>query len=63
MQRRNKIAALLVMPIAVVLWLIGWGLTIIGSKHKITKIKTPIPLKQENLGFAILPPEQKAVNE
>jgi hypothetical protein len=56
MPKRNKVALLFVLPIAVFIWFIGWSLYSIGSKRKIA---TPSTKPLNGLTFAVLMPEQK----
>ena len=46
--------AFFIMPVAVVLWLIGWSLTYFGSKQIPAQAKVP---KQENIVFTVTTPE------
>jgi hypothetical protein len=56
MRKRNRAALLLVLPIAVFIWFIGWSLYSIGSKRKIA---TPSAKPLNGLTLAVLMPEQK----
>ena len=56
MRKRNRVSLLLVLPIAVFIWFVGWSLSWIGSKRK-TAAPSTKPL--DNLTFAVLMPEQK----
>jgi hypothetical protein len=60
MPRRNKAAVLLFMPIAVVIWFIGWIMVYFGSKQKTLK---PRVQKQPKLTFGMLPLEQEHLPE
>jgi hypothetical protein len=56
MRKRNKVALLLILPIAVFIWLVGWSLYCSGSRGNVTETN-----KATNTGltFAVLMPEQK----
>jgi hypothetical protein len=56
MPKRNKVALLFVLPIAVFIWFIGWSLYWVGSKGK-TAAPSAKPLN--GLTFSVLMPEQK----
>jgi hypothetical protein len=57
MPRRNRVVLLLIFPIAVFIWFIGWSLYWIGSREEGAKpTKT---LDQKELIFTVLMPEQK----
>jgi hypothetical protein len=56
MRKRSRVALLLVLPIAVFIWFIGWSLYWIGSKRKVA---TPNTKPRNGLTFAVLTPEQK----
>jgi hypothetical protein len=57
MPKRNRIAALLMVPIAVFLWCIGWGLYYTGWKKEKTRPKAIS--EANNLTFAVLLPEKQ----
>ena len=58
MQRRNRAALLLLMlPIVIFIWLIGWSLYWIGSQREVSKPRKII--EQEELTFTALMPEEK----
>ncbi len=48
------------MPIAVILWLLGWTLTYFGKEQKSIVAKVP---KKEDIIFAIMPTEHKIVKQ
>ncbi len=56
MRKRNKLALLLILPVAVFIWLVGWSLYWSGSRGKATETN-----KATNTGltFTVLMPEQK----
>ncbi len=56
MRKRNKSALLLVLPIAVCIWIIGWILYWEGAKGSATE-KSKIT--ENGLTFSVLMPEQK----
>jgi hypothetical protein len=56
MPKRNKVALLFVLPIAVFIWFIGWSLYWVGSKGKTA---TPSAKPLNGLTFSVLMPEQK----
>ena len=56
MRKRNKAALLLVLPLAVFIWFIGWSLYWAGSKRKAA---TPSAKPLNDLTFSVLMPEQK----
>jgi hypothetical protein len=56
MRKRNRAVLLLILPIAVFLWFVGWSLYWIGSRRKAPKLST-IPLN--GLIFTVPIPEQK----
>ena len=56
MRKRSRVALLLVLPIAVFIWFIGWSLYWAGSKRKTA---TPSKKPLNDLTFAVLTPEQK----
>jgi len=60
MQLRNRVVAFFVMPVAVVLWLIGWSLTYFGSKQIPVQAKAPT---QENIVFTVSTPELQISNQ
>ena len=60
MQFRNKMVAFFVMPVAVVLWLIGWSLTYFGSKQIPAQVKAPT---QENIVFTVSTSELQIPNQ
>ena len=60
MPRRNKAVVLLFMPIAVLIWFIGWVMVYFGSKQEASK---PRVLKQPELTFGMLPLEQEHLLE
>ena len=57
MPKRNKVSALLAMPVAVFLWCVGWGLYWIGARKK--KVKPALAKQKENVTLAVLLPEEK----
>jgi hypothetical protein len=60
MPRRNKVAVILIMPIAIFIWLIGWIMAYFGSKQGTFESRV---LKQADLTFAVLPLEQVILPE
>lgn len=61
MRSRNRFTALLVMPLAVIFWFIGWSLFWIGSrKRRVKPMRKPA---HDELHFAVLLPEQKYVKQ
>ena len=56
MPKRNRAALLLVLPIAVFLWFIGWSVYWVGSRVKASK---PERMHANGLTFTVLMPEQK----
>ena len=56
MRKRNRAALLLVLPIAVFFWFIGWSLYWIGSMEKATR---PGKIPVNGLTFTVPMPEQK----
>jgi hypothetical protein len=56
MRKQNRVALLLILPIAVFLWFIGWSLYWIGSSGKVAK---PRKIPDSWLTFTVLMPEQK----
>jgi hypothetical protein len=57
MRKRNRVALLLVLPIAVFIWFVGWSLSWIGSKGKAAAPPSTKPL--DGVTFTVLMPEQK----
>jgi hypothetical protein len=60
MPRRNKAVVLLFMPIAVLIWFVGWVMVYFGSKQKTYK---PRVQKQPELTFGVLTLEQEPLPE
>jgi hypothetical protein len=56
MRKRSRVALLLVLPIAVFIWFIGWSLYWIDSKRKVA---TPSTKPSNGLTISVLTPEQK----
>lgn len=57
MPRRYRVVVLLVLPLAILFWLIGWSLYMAGFKQRIGK---PKPISDQNgLKFTVLVPEKK----
>ncbi len=56
MPKRNRAALLLVLPIAVFIWFIGWSLNWIGSKEHAAP---PSAKPHDGVTFTVLMPEQK----
>lgn len=57
MPKRSRIVVLFTLPIAMILWFIGWGFYWLGSKKEMAKPKTIT--KANDLTFTVLLPEQK----
>jgi hypothetical protein len=57
MPRRNRVALLLILPIVIFIWFIGWSLYWIGSRGKVGKPRKIIDRKE--LTFTVLIPEEK----
>jgi hypothetical protein len=60
MPRRNKAVVLLFMPIAVLIWFVGWAMVCFGSKRETFK---PRVQKQPELTFGVLPLEREHLPE
>jgi hypothetical protein len=60
MPRRNKAIKLLVMPLAVIIWSIGWVMVYFGSKQKTSKPKV---FKEPEFTFGVLPLEPERLPE
>ncbi len=61
MQRRNLGAVLLMLPLAVFLWFIGWSFFWIGSRRTVIK---PKRLSDSNeLVFMVLMPQEKQARQ
>jgi hypothetical protein len=57
MPRRNRVIVLLVLPLVVIFWLVGWGLYRMGSrKEKAYPKAVSVP---DGLTFTVLVPEKK----
>lgn len=56
MRKRNRLALVLTMPIAIIFLLIGWILIKIGTKQKPVKTKTP---GKKEVTLAIIAEEQE----
>jgi hypothetical protein len=56
MRKRNRAALLLILPIAVFTWFIGWSLYLIGFRGKVAK---PRKMPENGLTFTVLMPEKK----
>lgn len=57
MPRQNKLGMLLVLPIVIFLWFVGWSLFWAGSMAESVK---PEPVSDQNgLYFTVLIPEEK----
>jgi|OpeIllAssembly_1097287.scaffolds.fasta_scaffold352629_2 hypothetical protein len=52
MPRRNKVAALLLMPISALIWFIDWGLFWAGSKRETSKLKLKLAIQKKAIMFA-----------
>jgi hypothetical protein len=60
MPKRNRVASFLLMPFAVFLWCIGWGLYFVGSKRGATKLRSKFEVSVEKELIMFVPiPEQK----
>jgi len=46
MPRRNRALTLLLIPITIFIWCIGWGLYVIGSKKESTKLMAKSSVQQ-----------------
>jgi hypothetical protein len=57
MPRRNRAALLLILPIVIFMWFIGWSLYWIGSRGGAAKPRKTIDRKE--LTFTVLMPEEK----
>jgi hypothetical protein len=57
MRKRNRVALLLILPVVIFIWLIGWSLYWIGSKGRVAKPRKIIDRKE--LTFTVLMPEEK----
>ena len=57
--RRNNVLYLLVLPMAIFLWCIGWSLYCVGSKNEQAKPQQLDQLKEPELIFAVPTPEQQ----
>jgi hypothetical protein len=55
MRKRNRAALLLILPVAVFTWFIGWSLYWIGSGGKVAK---PSKMPDSGLTFTVLIPEE-----
>jgi hypothetical protein len=60
MPRRNKVASLVAMPIAALVWCIGWGLYFVGSKKQTTKLKPKLAIHKELVMFVPIPEQNYA---
>jgi flagellar basal body-associated protein FliL len=60
MRKRNRAIVLLLLPIAVFLWLIGWSFLWIGSKEK-SKTPKRAPEPQATSMMIMVPEEECAV--
>jgi hypothetical protein len=60
MHRRNRFVAVLVMPVAVILWAVGWVFYWFGSKSvKPIPEETPVQRQESELQFTVIMPEQQ----
>jgi hypothetical protein len=57
MPKRNKAIAIIMMPLAIFLWVIGWSLFQAGSKKEPRRQQVEPPIKKE-LTFIVQIPEQ-----
>ena len=57
MPRRNRVLVLLVLPLVVIFWLVGWGLYRTGSKK--VKAHPKAVSVPDGLTFIVLDPEKK----
>jgi hypothetical protein len=55
--KRNRAARALLLPVAAMLWLIGWSLYWIGSRKQLDK--SAKSNRHEDVIFTVLMPEQK----
>jgi len=60
MPKRNRAATLLLMPIAAFVWCIGWGLSWVGSKKEVAKLKPKLAIHKELIMFVPIPEQQYA---
>jgi hypothetical protein len=60
MRRRNRAVSFLLMPIAVFLWCIGWGLYWVGSKRESARPKPKLSVQKELVVFVPTPEEKYA---
>ncbi len=58
MPRRNRAVSFLLVPIAVFIWCIGWGLYWVGSKGESRRPKPKMSVQKELVVF-VPTPEQK----
>jgi len=59
MAKRNPIVVILLMPIALCLWLLGWGLYSAGNRQKKAKPKIIQAQRRDHLSFTIAIPEEE----
>jgi hypothetical protein len=60
MPRRNRLTTVLIMPVAVLLWSLGWVFYWTGAKSKRAVLELPLVEKQESeMQFAVIMPEQQ----
>jgi hypothetical protein len=57
MPRRNRVALLLILPIVILIWFIGWTLYWTGSREKAAKTRKIVD--QKDLIFTVLMSEEK----
>ena len=60
MPKRNKLVVLLLLPVAVFLWSIGWSLSRLGTKKEILAPKESNTQREQSaLTFTMIVPEQQ----
>ena len=59
MPRRNRVAVLLMLPIAVFLWFVGWSLYWAGLRKKRVHAKPTRSPDASELTFTVLVPEKE----
>lgn len=52
---------LLMLPVAVFLWFVGWGFYWVGSRTKQVRVKPAKTINADELTFTVLEPENKIV--
>ena len=58
---RNRGILLLLLPIIIFLWLVGWNLLWLGSQNKPITKKARTPPKEDEIEILTIPPEEAMV--